>query len=244
MNKLTLNERIEDLQFKLMYARMFFGPQAVASQIEELDKLKHIRKLWQEFGVVPMDPDTECLEEEWHGFPAETNREDIWHWFEKEFRISVTELMYDSPRKPVTINDMIQYGYTWLGMVPMHAKQARRFFDSGKYCVFRLYPDGTEAEVFYPDELTDDFIYGVEYNQNNVYEWLFAVLPKEGLNIWTNGKHICCRSEKLRNQLAKLFDDKDYYFECGYQKMSSDCQDCICGYLPNNRYYWIRAWKE
>ena len=50
--------------------------------------------------------------------------------------------------------------------------------------------------------------------------------------------------EKLRNQLAKLFDDKDYYFECGYQKMSSDCQDCICGYLPNNRYYWIRAWKE
>ena len=56
--------------------------------------------------------------------------------------------MYDSPRRPVTINDMVQYGYTWLGMVPMHVKQARRFFDSGKYCVFRLYPDGRKPRYF------------------------------------------------------------------------------------------------
>ena len=241
---LTLNERIEDLQFKLMYARMFYGPEAVASQIEELDKLKHIRKLWQEFGAVPMDPDTECLEEEWHGFPAETNREDIWHWFEHELHISVTELMYDFPKRPVTINDMIQYGYDCLDIVPMHARQAKRFFETGRYCIYRLYPDGTETEMDDPDEITEDFIYGVEYNQKNLYEWLFAVLPKNGLNIWTNGKYICCRSEELRYQLAKLFDDKDYYLECGYQKMGSESQDCICRYLPNNTYYWVRAWKE
>ena len=223
---------------------MFYGPEAVASQIEELDKLKHIRKLWQEFGAVPMDPDTECLEEEWHGFPAETNREDIWHWFEHEFHISVTELMYDFPKRPVTINDMIQYGYDCLDIVPMHARQAKRFFETGRYCIYRLYPDGTETEMDDPDEITEDFIYGVEYNQKNLYEWLFAVLPKNGLNIWTNGKYICCRSEELRNQMAKLFDDKDYYLECGYQKMGSESQDCICRYLPNNTYYWVRAWKE
>lgn len=241
---LTLNERIEDLQFKLMYARMFYGPEAVASQIEELDKLKHIRKLWQEFGAVPMDPDTECLEEEWHGFPAETNREDIWHWFEHEFHISVTELMYDFPKRPVTINDMIQYGYDCLDIVPMHARQAKRFFETGRYCIYRLYPDRTETEMDDPDEITEDFIYGVEYNQKNLYEWLFAVLPKNGLNIWTNGKYICCRSEELRYQLAKLFDDKGYFIECGYQKIGLDYKDCIGGNLPNNTYYYVRAWKE
>ena len=54
-----------------------------------------IRRLWEEFGDIPMDPETECIEQSWHGFPSETHREKIWHWFEETFQISVTEdLMY------------------------------------------------------------------------------------------------------------------------------------------------------
>lgn len=38
-----------------------------------------------------MNPDTECIEAEWHGFAVGTYREDIWHWFEETFDVSVAE---------------------------------------------------------------------------------------------------------------------------------------------------------
>ena len=50
--------------------------------------------LWKEFGSIPMNPETECIEEEWHGFAAGTFREDIWKWFEDTFQLSIaTDLM-------------------------------------------------------------------------------------------------------------------------------------------------------
>lgn len=53
-----------------------------------------IKELWLEFGDVPMNPDTECIEFEWHGFPVGTHREEVWHWFEETFNVSVYDLMY------------------------------------------------------------------------------------------------------------------------------------------------------
>lgn len=50
--------------------------------------------LWEEFGDVPMNPITEKIDTEWHGFPAGTHREEIWHWFEDKFNISIADLMY------------------------------------------------------------------------------------------------------------------------------------------------------
>ena len=45
-----------------------------------------------------MNPETECIEQAWHGFSAGTHREEIWHcwhWFEETFQISVAQaLMY------------------------------------------------------------------------------------------------------------------------------------------------------
>lgn len=57
--------------------------------------MNFIRSLWTEFGDVPMDPETENLDEDWLLFPKGTNRETIWHWFEEEFGISVaSDLMH------------------------------------------------------------------------------------------------------------------------------------------------------
>ena len=42
---------------------------------------QELEELWDEFGDVPMDPETEKIEEDWNGFPAGTDREEIWHWF-------------------------------------------------------------------------------------------------------------------------------------------------------------------
>ncbi len=52
------------------------------------------KEVWFEFGDVPMNPETECIEESWRSFPAGTHREDIWHWFESTFNVSVHDLMY------------------------------------------------------------------------------------------------------------------------------------------------------
>ena len=53
--------------------------------------LSTVRKLWAEFGDVPMNPETECIEVPWCGFLVGTHREDIWDWFEDMFNVSVAE---------------------------------------------------------------------------------------------------------------------------------------------------------
>ncbi len=51
----------------------------------------YVKDLWEDFGEVPMNPETEEIEEEWHEFPIGTHREEIWHWFEEQFNVSVAE---------------------------------------------------------------------------------------------------------------------------------------------------------
>jgi len=53
-----------------------------------------IKKLWLDFGDVPMNPETEELKYPWHIFPAGTHRYDVWHWFEGTYNISVVDLLY------------------------------------------------------------------------------------------------------------------------------------------------------
>lgn len=55
-----------------------------------------IKELWLEFGDVPMNPDTEEIEQEWNSFLIGTHREEIWHWFEEQFNISVVDLMVET----------------------------------------------------------------------------------------------------------------------------------------------------
>lgn len=56
---------------------------------KKLDYMKWIMGLWAALGDIPMNPDTERLEEHFLGFPAGTSRYDIWTWFEETFNVSV-----------------------------------------------------------------------------------------------------------------------------------------------------------
>lgn len=56
-------------------------------------KETYIKDLWEEFVEVPMNPETEEVERSWKHFLPGTHREDIWHWFEENFDISVAKLM-------------------------------------------------------------------------------------------------------------------------------------------------------
>lgn len=48
-----------------------------------------IKDLWADFADVPMNPETEQIEQKWGSFAAGTHREEIWHWFEEQFGVSV-----------------------------------------------------------------------------------------------------------------------------------------------------------
>lgn len=53
-----------------------------------------LKKLWAEFGELPMNPETECMEKPFLHFPAGTHREEIWHWFDERYSTGVYSLLY------------------------------------------------------------------------------------------------------------------------------------------------------
>lgn len=53
-------------------------------------RLEEAKKLWEKLGDIPVDErEGQYIDEEFLDFPIGTDREDIWHWFESEFNVSV-----------------------------------------------------------------------------------------------------------------------------------------------------------
>lgn len=65
---------------------------ALMDTIAERDA--RLEELWDAFGDVPMNPETEKIEEDFLMFPAGTDREDIWHWFDERYSKGVHSLLY------------------------------------------------------------------------------------------------------------------------------------------------------
>ena len=53
-----------------------------------------LEQLWAQFGDIPMDDGTERLEEPFLHFPAGTEREDVWHWFDSRHSKGIAYLLY------------------------------------------------------------------------------------------------------------------------------------------------------
>lgn len=43
-----------------------------------------LEDLWKTLTDVPMNPETEDMDEDWFIFPKGTNRESIWYWFDEQ----------------------------------------------------------------------------------------------------------------------------------------------------------------
>lgn len=52
-----------------------------------------IKNMWDELEDIPMNPETECIEEDFYQFPAGTNRKEIWHWFDEQHSKGVNALL-------------------------------------------------------------------------------------------------------------------------------------------------------
>ena len=65
------------------------------TEIETLrDRDAELEELWREFGGIPMNPETECIEERIMGWNVGTHREEIWHWFDERHSKGVVYLLY------------------------------------------------------------------------------------------------------------------------------------------------------
>lgn len=60
---------------------------------EKWDKL--VERIWMKFSDVPMNPETECMEEAVLDFPPGTDKMDIWHWFDENHSRGVHYLLYE-----------------------------------------------------------------------------------------------------------------------------------------------------
>lgn len=70
-------------------------------EIEPLsDRDEALEELWEEFGDVPMNPETEKIEAPFLGFPSGTDKEDIWHWFDERHSRGVHYLLYRDSDEP------------------------------------------------------------------------------------------------------------------------------------------------
>ena len=72
--------------------------------LNDVDTLKDrdndLKELWEMFDDVPMNHETECMEEAFLGFPAGTHREEIWHWFDERYSKGVYALLYGRNSAP------------------------------------------------------------------------------------------------------------------------------------------------
>lgn len=51
-------------------------------KFEQLEQDDFLSELWEEFGNIAINSETECIEEDFYIWKAGTSREDIWHWFD------------------------------------------------------------------------------------------------------------------------------------------------------------------
>ena len=69
-------------------------------ELEPLDERdRKIESIWRLLEDVPMNPETERIEQPFWCFPAGTDRETIWHWFDDRHSKGVHYLLYELPRK-------------------------------------------------------------------------------------------------------------------------------------------------
>lgn len=71
---------------------------ALMDGLGEIDTMRDrddaLEEMWAQFADVPMNPETECIEERFMGWEPGTHREEIWHWFDERYSKGVAYLLY------------------------------------------------------------------------------------------------------------------------------------------------------
>ena len=100
--------------------------------LEQRDKV--LEQWWEALADIPFNPDTEQIEEQFLHFPVGTDREEIWHWFDKRHSNGVAYLMYSGTEDYVPETRRL-YG---LKKRCFDCESADCAYNSGELCRFPL----------------------------------------------------------------------------------------------------------
>lgn len=71
---------------------------ALMDGLGEIDTLRdrddELETMWAQFADGPINPETECIEEQFMGWGPGVSREEIWHWFDERHSMGVGFLLY------------------------------------------------------------------------------------------------------------------------------------------------------
>ena len=87
----TIKRWRTDYNMEIISYRIDVTENGVTSKGTPYVFLNLVKELWEDFGDVPMNPNTECIEDFWGRFCPGTHREEIWEWFEDTFNVSVAK---------------------------------------------------------------------------------------------------------------------------------------------------------
>lgn len=114
--------------------------------LEERDK--KLEALWEQLADIPVNPETEQLEEPYLYFPVGTDKMDIWGWFDKRYSKGVAELLYrDGVDRTMETAELL-----WLKQLCVECDAEGCVFNPHGICMApfvteaapRLYDDGCE----------------------------------------------------------------------------------------------------
>ena len=87
MNRLHQENRLTTDEYSVIFDAL--------DEIELLrDRDEQLENLWEQLADIPIDPETECIEEPFLGWGVGISREEIWHWFDARHSKGVAYLLY------------------------------------------------------------------------------------------------------------------------------------------------------
>lgn len=92
INRLYQKNRITTSEYETIFEAL--------DEFETLrDRDAELEELWERFGDITMNPETECIEEPFLGWGEGIHREEIWHWFDERHSKGVAYLLYGEQGK-------------------------------------------------------------------------------------------------------------------------------------------------
>lgn len=101
------------------------------------------------------------------------------------------------PDPSVSVDDMIAYGYSYMGMVPLKAEEAEGQYNAGSLLAYALHPDGTESVIGNEKQ----------FQRHKANGGLFAVDKQDWMKYLENGEYLCT-AEMSTEQNYNMIDGR------------------------------------
>lgn len=137
------------------------------------------------------------------------------------------------PDPSVSVEDMRNYGYTFLGMVPMGAEAANELYKNDDMVVYALHPDGSES-VIDNDK---------QFDRHAENGGLFAVDKEDWMRYLENGEYLRT-TEISTEQNYNMIDGRRNNMESHQKERSSKEKESLLGRLKEKQQLLISSARK